>query len=180
MTRAITSALAVLLLLPALGLDAGAQPADEDLPTLRFYDDGTAVLRLPSFGRNYKEPIDKLVAENRERLSATPYLVVDVRGNGGGWTAAYDAVLPLVYTDPIFRDGMDAWASPGNLAAARKMVASEKSPEALRAQGRALIARMEASPGQFVTMVEDGELRLDTARRYLKSAPPATPQGSPK
>jgi C-terminal processing protease CtpA/Prc len=119
------------------------------------------VLRLPNFGQSDKAPIDKLVAENRARLLATPYLVVDVRGNGGGWTSAYDAVTPLLYTDPIFHDGMDAWASPGNIASAREIASSDKFPEAIRAQARGLVARMEASPGQFVTMVDDGELRLD-------------------
>jgi hypothetical protein len=143
------------------GKTEGAPPADEGLPTLRFYDDGTAVLRLPEFGNSSKAPIDKLMADNRARLLSTPYLVIDVRGNGGGWTAAYDAVLPLLYTDPVFRDGMDVWASPGNIASARAMAASEKAPAAIREQARALLARMEQSPGRFVTMVEDGELRLD-------------------
>ena len=139
----------------------GAPPVDESLPTLRFYEDGTAVLRLPDFGNRYKTPIDKLIADNRARLLATPYLVIDVRGNGGGWTAAYDAVLPLLYTDPVFRDGMDVWASPGNIATAREVASSDKLPAAIREQARGMLARMEASPGQFVTMVEDSELRLD-------------------
>jgi hypothetical protein len=140
---------------------AAAPAVDDGAPTLRFYEDGTAVLRLPGFGHGDKAPIDKLIADNRARLAATPYLVIDVRGNGGGWTAAYESVIPLLYTDPIFRDGMDAWASPGNIASTREIVASDKAPVAIRAQARGLLARMEASPGQFVTMVEDGELRLD-------------------
>ncbi len=139
-----------------------APGVDEGLPTLRFYEDGTAVLRLPDFGDSYKEPIDKLIAVNRERLFAAPYLVIDVRGNGGGWTDAYNAVLPLLYTDPIFRDGMDVWASPGNIASAREIASSEKVPAAIRNQARELLARMEKSPGQFVTMVEDGELKFDS------------------
>ncbi|HWS89865.1 MAG TPA: S41 family peptidase [Pyrinomonadaceae bacterium] len=140
---------------------AAAPAVDDGAPALRFYEDGTAVLRLPDFGHRYKEPIDKLIADNRARLLATPYLVIDVRGNGGGWTSAYDAVLPLLYTDPVFRDGMDVWASPGNIVSAREIASSDKVPAAIRNQARELVARMEKSPGQFVTMVEDGELRLD-------------------
>ena len=49
----------------------GAPPVDEGLPALRFYEDGTAVLRLPDFGNRYKESIDKLIADNRARLLAT-------------------------------------------------------------------------------------------------------------
>ena len=139
-----------------------APSVNEGLPALRFYEDGTAVLRLPDFGHRYKEPIDKLIADNRARLLATPYLVIDVRGNGGGWTSAYDAVLPLLYTDPVFRDGMDVWASPGNIATAREVASSDKVPAAIREQAREMLTRMEASPGRFVSMVGDSELRLDS------------------
>jgi C-terminal processing protease CtpA/Prc len=79
------------------------------------------VLRLPSFAVNRKPAVDQLVNDNRTRLLSTPYLVIDVRGNGGGWTDAYSSVMPLLYTDPIFVDGMDAWASPGNIASVRAL-----------------------------------------------------------
>lgn len=140
---------------------AAAPAADPDRPALRFVDDDAAVLRLPSFGSRYQPAVDKLIEEHRARLLATPFLVIDVRGNGGGWTEVYRSVIPLLYTDPIFQDGMDAWASPGNVAAVRELIASPRAPEAMKAQARGLLARMEAAPGQFVTFAEDAELRLD-------------------
>jgi hypothetical protein len=59
-----------------------APAEDDDRPSLGFAHDSTAVLRLPSFGRDYKQAVDSLVAANRARLLATPFLVIDVRGNG--------------------------------------------------------------------------------------------------
>lgn len=58
----------------------------------------------------------------------------------------------------------DVWASPGNIASAREVASSDRFPAAMREQARGLVARMEASPGRFVTMFEDGELRLDAVR----------------
>ncbi len=65
---------------------------------------------------------------------------------------------------------MDAWASPGNIAAVRELIASPQAPEAMKAQARGLLARMEASPGQFVTFAEDSELRLDAVHPLPRAA----------
>ncbi|HEX8359025.1 MAG TPA: S41 family peptidase [Longimicrobium sp.] len=146
---------------PAQPATTAAPSADPDLPSLSFADDSTAVLRLPSFGRDYKRAVDSLVAAHRARLLATPLLVVDVRGNGGGWTAVYDSVLPFIYTNPIRVEGMDVYASPANAALTREMIASGRAPAAMLEQARAVLARMEANPGRFVTFAEDTELRFD-------------------
>lgn len=149
---------------PAAGAEAntGGTPApDPRLPSIRFIDDSTAVLELPSFGDRYRPAIDSLVAEHRARLLATPYLVIDVRRNGGGWTGSYESIVPLLYTSPILVHGMEAWASEGNIAAMRQMLASDRA-EGIKQVIRELLPRMEASPGRFVTIADDREIRLDT------------------
>jgi hypothetical protein len=131
-------------------------------PSLRFLDDSTAVLRLPDFNDRYKPAIDSLVDANHARLLATSYLVIDVRGNGGGWTGAYEeSILPLLYTDPILVHGMETWASEGNIAYARELLASDRA-EGIKRAVRALLPRMEANRDEFVTITEDREIRLDT------------------
>jgi hypothetical protein len=141
----------------------GATPAEDPRrPLLQFPDENTAVLRLPDFGDRYKPAIDSLVDANRAQLLATPYLVVDVRGNGGGWTGSYEeSIIPLVYTDPILVHGMEAWASEGNIAYARALLASDRA-EGIKQAVRALLPRMEANRDQFVTIMEGREIRLDT------------------
>jgi hypothetical protein len=141
---------------------ARAPAVDPRRPSLQFHDEQTAVLFLPDFGDRYKPAIDSLVDANRGRLLATAYLVIDVRGNGGGWTGSYEEnIIPLLYTGPILVHGMDAWASEGNIAAARALLASDREQGIKRAV-RALLPRMEANRGQFVTITEDREIRLDT------------------
>jgi C-terminal processing protease CtpA/Prc len=57
---------------------------------------------------------------------------------------------------------MDVYASPANIALAREMVSSGRAPAAMLEQARAVLTRMEANPGGFVTFAEDTQIRLDT------------------
>ena len=140
-----------------------APPSDNSRrPSVRWLDDSTALMRIPSFGTSWKPMIDSVVAQNRARLLATPYLIIDVRRNGGGWTDAYASIIPLIYTDPIRMPGVEAWASPGNIQAVREMIASPQMPEAMKAQARKVLERMEANPGTYVSFADDSEKRLDT------------------
>lgn len=147
---------------PSAAADAVAMPssANARLPTLSTLDDSTLLLRLPDFGQSLKPTIDSLLHANSARLAASPYLIIDVRGNGGGWTASYSELLPFIYTDPIRVDGVDAWGSPGNIAALRALVASTSGPAAIRAQARVVLARMEAHPGTFVLFASDTVVTL--------------------
>lgn len=129
---------------------------------LRFPDDSTAILRLPTFDLGRRAAIDSMMAEHRSRLLATPYLLIDVRQNGGGWSGSYASVLPLLYTDPIRVRGIEVWASAGNLASMRNDVGPDGVPPEVAEQIRSVVPRMEASPDRFVKLQEDAVLRLDT------------------
>ena len=74
---------------------------DPKRPSLEFLDDSTAMLRLPSFESTYKPIVDSLIAVQGSQLRSTSYLIIDVRGNGGGYTGSYASVTPLVYSGPI-------------------------------------------------------------------------------
>ncbi|CAA9372667.1 MAG: hypothetical protein AVDCRST_MAG68-5640 [uncultured Gemmatimonadetes bacterium] len=139
-----------------------AAPADDpDRPSLTHPDDSTAVLRIPDLDWSYKPAIDSLLAANLARLLATPYLVVDVRGNGGGATSSYAGLIPLLYTRPIHQYGADIWASEGNMAMMREWIADPTLPAGDREQARAVLARMEARPNRFVPYAEGGMIRRD-------------------
>jgi hypothetical protein len=148
---------------PAVVVSPGAVAADDPgLPSLRFVDDSTAVLRVPDLELDYKSAIDSLVATNRTRLLATPYLVVDVRGNAGGCTCSYASITPLLYTTPIREMGADVWATKGNAALYRGWLADDDVPANMKAQVRSLLPKMEAHPNQFVVWAKDTVVRLDT------------------
>ena len=152
---------------PRPGALAGAR--ERWTPGLSFPDDSTALLRLPSFELEHAAAIDSLVAASRERLLATPYLVVDVRRNGGGWSGAYAGLLPLLQTGPIRVHGWDVWSSPRNAAEMRASLAYPAIPETLARQIREALPRMEAAPGEFVTLEEDHDLQLGAVHPFPRA-----------
>ena len=139
----------------------GGAPPGRGL-SLRFPDDSTAVLRLPTFDLRRRAAIDSLIAEHRVRLLGVPYLLIDVRGNGGGWSGSYASVLPLLYAGPIRVRGIEIWASAGNLAAMRVSLGAEGVPAELTEQIRVVLPKMEMDAGSFVPLQEDADIRLDT------------------
>lgn len=141
---------------------AAPAPGVERRLGVTFLDDSTALLTLPDFGQRARPAIDSTVRAHRDRLLATPFLVIDVRGNGGGWTASYGRVLPLLYTDPIHVDGMEGWASEGNIAEMRRMLHSPDTPEPIKAQIRTLAPLFEANPGRFVPVAGNDTITFDT------------------
>ena len=68
---------------------------------LRSLDDSTMLLTLPDFDISHKPLIDSLLATHRAQLRKTPYLIIDVRANEGGWDTAYEPILDYLYTNPI-------------------------------------------------------------------------------
>lgn len=130
-------------------------PVDPDRPTLRRFDAHTLVLRMPSLDAAYKRVVDSLAAERRADLAAASTFVLDMRGNGGGCTCTYDALLPLVMTGPVHLDGSDVWTSPANVAYYRTMAADPAQPDTVRAELGRLVPRLEAAPNTFVPMSPD-------------------------
>ena len=131
-------------------------------PSVALPDDSTVVLTLPSFNERYKPTIDSLIGAHWNRLLASPFLVIDVRDNGGGATRSYAALLPLLYTNVIPRDGMDFWVSERNLAMVRATATDAGAPPGLRAQAAKLLPGMEKSVGRFFAMGDADSLRFDT------------------
>lgn len=89
-------------------------PAAPAAPALRWFDDSTAVLVLPSFSLRLRPAIDSLLRRELDRLERTALLIVDVRGNGGGCNCSYDLLRDLLYTNPVRVPGEEIWATPGN------------------------------------------------------------------
>lgn len=141
---------------------AKVPPDDPDRPALRRADDSTLVLRLPSFDLTYRSLIDSLIQAQRPALLSTPYLVVDVRGNGGGCTCSFEALSPLLYAGPVREPGSDVLASRANLAWYRGWLDRDVLPTSDEVEIRAAVARMEAHPGELVEFSPDTTVRRDT------------------
>lgn len=155
----------------------GGPPVDSRRPTIQFLDDSTAVITVRDLNRRYKPAIDSLVDTNRTRLLATPYLVVDFRRNGGGATAAYRSIMELVYTDPIAREGFDAWISPRTIAAARPYLELPDVDSATKTEMRAAIQRYETTGKPFFHEGKGGDVRYDTVYAMPRAVAVLTGRG---
>ncbi len=145
---------------PPPPLDLGAP--DPNRPSWRFLDDSTALLRIPTFSEEYGPVIDSVVGANRRRLEATPYLVVDLRGNDGGSTESYRSLTPLLYANPVRFDGADVWASPANIVHYRAMLSDTLISTGVRHSIQEAVWRMEARVNQWVELRRDTIVGLDT------------------
>ncbi|MFD2288975.1 hypothetical protein GJU39_15015 [Pedobacter petrophilus] len=89
--------------------------APDLVASFKVLDDTTALLTLPSFNSKYKLVIDSLITHNKNNLSHTKHLIVDVRDNPGGSTHCFEKLIPYLYTDPIHIDGALVLATADNI-----------------------------------------------------------------
>lgn len=93
---------------------------------LRVLDSTTVLFQLGSCGLAYKARVDSLVRTHAALLCRTSHLIIDVRGNGGGGTSTYAALLPYLQTGPIVQGGSRYWLSPDNVVGYRALLAGDQ------------------------------------------------------
>lgn len=111
----------------------------------RELNETTNYLRLHSFDYRLTRELDSFYTTIDTRIKSKPYLVIDLRNNGGGSESAYFNLLPYAYTKPLVIDPADVWVSPENINR------YEESPQ----RNPSLIERMKAAvPYTFIPQVE--------------------------
>ncbi|OMP80324.1 S41 family peptidase [[Flexibacter] sp. ATCC 35208] len=109
------------------------QMGQKSIPADSFYfsriDSNNAILRLPSFELPYKKLIDSLITNNLYTITHTPHLIVDIRGNYGGFNICFEKLLPLIYTDPIITQGPVVKATTENIRLYEVMLKSPLFPD---------------------------------------------------
>lgn len=102
-------------------------PFEEENTFVSFFkkvDEQTAYIRISSFDADYIKLIDSVVTTNLSTIESIPYLIIDIRGNGGGADIAYRPLKKLMYTDPVKSIGVDFLATPYNIQATRSLINS--------------------------------------------------------
>jgi hypothetical protein len=91
--------------------------AEEKLHNAFFkqLDDQTSYLRISSFDASFIEQIDSVIKTNTALLEKLPYMIIDVRGNGGGADISYRPLKRFLYTNPVKSIGVDLLATPYNI-----------------------------------------------------------------
>ncbi|MCJ8209102.1 S41 family peptidase [Mucilaginibacter sp. RS28] len=108
----------------------------------------TAIIKLPSFDYKYMRTIDSLISNNKDLLESEN-LIIDLRGNGGGTTDAYQKLLPYISGKAIRNTGTEFLATQtyiDNLKAYKKTL--DKDTSATDTDDH--IKRLENNLGKFV------------------------------
>lgn len=85
-----------------------------DTPFLVQVNSSTIYLRIPSFGNQHKKSIDQIIAHNRQLITSTPNLIIDIRNGTGGSDNSYYELLPFLYTNPIRMPAVEFLSTPLN------------------------------------------------------------------
>lgn len=129
----------------------------------RDVNDSTAYIRIKSFDDHFAKKIKSVVKANEKKLKTKPYLIIDLRYNGGGSDFSYSPLMPYIYTQPIKKVGVDVYATPDNAQAWQRVIDDNpKLPKSVRNDISDIVAKMKEKPNQMVNIFEDHTDTLQT------------------
>lgn len=119
---------------------------EESLYEFKALDDKTNYLRLSSFDGSLINELDSFYISIGKQLKSKPFLIIDIRNNGGGSEQSYIGIMPYIYTKPMKVDSVLVWVSPDNIKQ-YETIYKESNPK--------LIERMKAAkPFTFIPQIE--------------------------
>ena len=135
----------------------------------------TLYLRIPSFEPNQKQTIDKMLADNKEKILKTENLIIDVRGNGGGSDGSYAELIPFLYTNPIRTIGVEYLFSPilnNQILVELSTLNFDDMDEETRQLVKSVSNKLEGSKfGEFVNLYDNESISIfqqSTVYKYPK------------
>jgi transglutaminase-like putative cysteine protease len=135
----------------------------------RYYfkriDGQTNLIRIASFNHTYKTVIDSIIKANYAAITSAKYLLLDLRGNGGGSDVSYSELIPFIYTNPISVVGASRLSTPDNIAKYEAIVSDTNYPPSSRESAQLTVDRLSAIPGKFLEGSSD-TLRLKDVLPY--------------
>lgn len=133
--------------------------------------DKTTVLKLSNFSYPYVETIENLIENNQNILQNSENLIIDLRGNGGGTTDAYQKLLPYILTNPVRHIGAVHLSTPSFISGMKKfkstLIVNDENKEQIAEIDRKLQI-LEANPGKFVRFSNE-TVQIDTVKQEPKS-----------
>ncbi|WP_254561090.1 S41 family peptidase [Dyadobacter diqingensis] len=137
-------------------LSTDANRSKKDLVVFKQLDKDFIYLKLAAFDQREVGKLDSMLLANKELLAKTPYLIFDLRGNGGGNTSTSDEMAKLIYTNPIIYPVWDYRSSDEHIRSMERYVKSMKDTTASYYQrARKLLGKLKSNPGQMVNTGED-------------------------
>ena len=133
--------------IPFLGFSKGSVPSSQGKNyEFKELNDSTNYLRLLSFDARLTRELDSFYLTIDQAIKSKPFLIIDIRNNGGGSESSYFKLLPYAYTKPLQIDSASVWVSPENI---------KRYEESTTGDYKDLVARMKkAKPYSFIPQSE--------------------------
>ncbi len=138
----------------------------------KLLNDSVVYLRIPSFSSNQTATINALYESADSTIRNTPYLIVDVRENGGGSDSNCERLLEYMYTHPFPLDTVQFYATPDNNALWKSwIVDAKKDPKNFTAEDVEWFQEeydkyVNAPPYSFVNRTNGDLVELDSSTTY--------------
>lgn len=135
--------------------------------------DSTFYLRVPGFNSYAQKFIEDVLEKNKDLISRTPNLIIDIRSNGGGQDNAYQPLANLIYTAPYFSKGVEWYATKGWIKFIKTIIKNNKYKRGEDGKKflEHLVSEMKTNIGGFVIhpdMGKDHLIQKDTVFKYPK------------
>ena len=155
---------------PDTNIDNYFKSINSPNPYLEELNTTTLYLRIPSFDYEDKSSIDKVLAENKEKILKTENLIIDLRDNGGGADQSFQELLPFLYTNPIRSISAEFLSTPQNNQQFLDYSTDPEFDEATRKWLKNIYDKLQERLGKFVNPFgEDvSVMRQDVVYEYPK------------
>lgn len=123
-------------------------------------DSQTNYLRVSSFDASLTMTLDSFYNAIDSQVQSKPFLVIDVRNNGGGSDASFFGLFRHLYTKPVYGDEVQIWVSPENIKryeeslAAKKARPGDYSQQAIEYEASLIDRLKNARPYSFIPLIE--------------------------
>lgn len=134
----------------------------------KVLSDQTMYVKIGTFNQRNAKNIDSLFTVNKSLLAKTPYLILDLRDNGGGSDFSYDPILPYLNTGPINVIGADVYATDANIAGWAALLKMPDIPGDEKERVQDILDRMEKNKGKFINMIDDEQTTFDRIEEFPK------------
>jgi hypothetical protein len=140
----------------------------------KLLNDSICYLQLKSFSGNLFNDLDTFYKSISTIIKSKPYLVIDIRNNGGGSDACYTYLRQFFYTNPLKTDKVDILATSENIKNYEKnyaMMLADSAKfgiEALNEQQRQIQKMKKSKLHNFVNIQTEHQIILDSVLSYPK------------
>jgi hypothetical protein len=112
---------------------------------VRELDASTCYVRIPTFSGSQTDVLNKFYSEHERAIRSHPFLIIDVRNNGGGSDGNALPLLGYFYTRPVKMDFVELYVTKANIQAFEERVALYKKDPVNYSKGYVKAAESELS-----------------------------------